>query len=174
MKMADWVGQTLRWVQPRALKQELELRAQEIPIATLRFRGAFRSEATAESAEGCWTFRQVGFWRQRILIREYGAETDLAVFHHHVWRGGGILELADGRRYTVRTNFWTTRLELTDEAGNPLLTFRKIGGFLRLSAEMEISPEAKHLPELPWLVPFGCYLIVLKYREQAATAAAAS
>ncbi|MBC7242858.1 MAG: hypothetical protein H5T60_10485 [Anaerolineae bacterium] len=116
----------------------------------------------------------MGFWRQRILVRECGAETDLAVFHRHIWRGGGILELADGRRYTVRTNFWATRLELTDEAGNSLLTFRKIGGFLHLCAEMEISPEATHLPELPWLVPFGCYLIVLKYREQAATAAAAS
>lgn len=174
MKIADWVGQTLRWVQPRALKQEFELRVQEIPIATLRFRSAFSSAATAESAEGCWTFQQVGFWRRRILIRECGAETDLAVFHHHTRREGGFLELPDGRRYTARTNFWFTRLELTDEAGNPLLTFRKIGGFLRLSAEMEISPEAKHLPELSWLVPFGWYLIVLKYREHAATAAAAS
>lgn len=172
MRMSDWVGQTLRWVQPRALKQEFELRVQEIPIATLRFRGAFSSFATAESAEGCWTFQQVGFWRRRILIRECGAETDLAVFHHYTWREGGILELPDGRRCTARANFWFTKLELTDEAGSPLLTFRKIGGFLRLSAEMEISPEATLLPELPWLTLFGWYLIVLKYRERAAAAAA--
>ncbi len=174
MKTADWVGQTLQWVQPRALKQEFELRVQEVPIATLRFRGAFSSFATGESAEGCWTFQQVGFWRRRVLVRECGAETDLAVFHHHTWRQGGVLELSDGRRCTARTNFWFTRLELASEAGMPLLTFRKIGGFLRLSAQMEISSEAERLPELPWLVLFGWYLVVLKYREMAATTAAAS
>jgi hypothetical protein len=82
LETADLVGKELEWVQPSALKMEFELRADDETAATLRFRSSLGSLATAESGDGCWTFKRVGFWRTRVTIRACDGETDLAVFRH--------------------------------------------------------------------------------------------
>jgi hypothetical protein len=82
-------------VQPHALKREFELRAGEATIASLEFRSTFGSLASAESGDGSWTFKRVGFWRSHVTVRESGSETDLAVFRNNTWSAGGTLELAE-------------------------------------------------------------------------------
>ncbi|HEY0722558.1 MAG TPA: hypothetical protein VGD41_00915, partial [Pyrinomonadaceae bacterium] len=62
-KIADVVGQELEWVQPSVFKMQYELRAGDELAATLRFRSSFGSLATGESADGCWTFKRIGFWQ---------------------------------------------------------------------------------------------------------------
>ena len=62
-KIGEMIGRKLEWVQPSAWKMQYELRAGDELIATLRFRSSFGSFATAESADGCWTFKRVGFWQ---------------------------------------------------------------------------------------------------------------
>ena len=61
MRKINSVQHRLEWVQPRALKMYYELRSDNELIATLGFRSLLGSFATAESAEGCWTFKRTGF-----------------------------------------------------------------------------------------------------------------
>jgi len=168
-KIAEVIGRELEWVQPSAWKMEYELRAGDELIATLRFRSLFGSFATAESADGCWTFKRVGFWQTRVTIRGCGSETDSATFKNNTWSGGGTLDLPDGRKILANTNLWQTNFELRTEAGAALVRY-KIGGVVHLSAKVEIQPDIAGIPELPWLVMFAWYLAVMMHMDTASSA----
>jgi hypothetical protein len=170
-KIAEVIGRELEWVQPSAWKMEYELHAGDELIATLRFRSSFGSFATTESADGCWTFKRVGFWQTRVTIRGCGSETDIATFKNNTWSGGGTLELPDGREILATTNLWRTNFEFKTEAGATLVRF-KTGGLVHLSATVEIQPDAAGVPELPWVVMFGLYLAVMMSSDTASTAGA--
>ena len=105
-KIAEIAQRKLKWSQPKALKREYELRADRELVATLKYRSAWGSFAIAESADGCWTFKRVGFWQTKATIRASGSDTDVAVFNNNTWANGGTLELTDGRKYPATSNFW--------------------------------------------------------------------
>jgi hypothetical protein len=164
------IGQELKWEQPSALKMEYQLRASDDLVASLRFKSSFGTLATGESTDGCWTFKRVGFWRTKVTIRECGSDLDLAVFKNNTWSGGGTLEFPDGRRFPATTNFWETQLEFKAETGESLLRF-KSGGLVHMSANVAIQPQAAAIPELPWMVMLGWYLMVMMHMESASAAA---
>ncbi len=167
-RIADLGGKELKWVQPHALRKEYELLADGERVATLRFRSAFGTFATAESAEGCWTFKRVGFWQARVTVRARGNDADVAIFKPHTWREGGTLELADGHRVLATTNFWQTRLDFTTEAGEVLVRLLPAGLF-HLRVQVELGAAWTAGP--PWLVMLGCYLIVAMHEEAAGAGA---
>ena len=169
-KIAGVIGRDLEWAQPSAWKMQYELRAGDELIATLRFRSSFGSFATAESEDGCWTFKRVGFWQTRATIRSCGSETEVATFKNNTWSGGGTLELPDGRKFPATTNLWKINLEFKTEAGKTLVRF-KTSGLVHLSATVEIQPDAAVLSELPWVIMFGWYLTVMLYMDTASVAA---
>jgi hypothetical protein len=78
-RLAELMGRELKWTQPGAFKMNYELLAGDELAATLRFRSSFGSLATAESADGCWTFKRAGFFQTRVTIRVCGEEADIAV-----------------------------------------------------------------------------------------------
>jgi len=168
-KLADLLDRELKWTQPAAFKMHYELRAGDELAATLHFRSMFGSLATAESDDGCWTFKRVGFFQTRVTIRVCGEETDIAVFRNNTWSGGGALELPEGRKVLVTTNLWQSNLEFKTESEEALLRFQS-GGLIHLSAQVEIQQQAIGLAELPWMVMLGWYLIVMMNMDTAASA----
>ena len=172
--IAQFVGQSLKWEQPKVMRMEYELRCSEELVATLRFRSAFGSLATAECADGCWTFKRAGFFQTRVTIRECNSDNEIAVFRNNTWTSGGTLELPDGHRYPANTNFWLTNYAFTADTGQELVRYTKIGGFLHMSSLVEILPGATLLPELPWMTLLGWYLTIMLHQDAAAAAAAAT
>jgi hypothetical protein len=165
-KLIELVDQPLEWVQPRALRMQYELRASDELVATLHFRSSLGSFATGDSADGCWTFKRVGFWQTRVTIRLCGGDSDIASFQNNTWSGGGSLELSDGRVFHATTNLWQTRLEFQNESNSTLIQFRS-GGVLHQSAKVEIQPSAVGTPELPFMMILGWYLIVMMSADSA-------
>ena len=129
------------------------------------------SLATAESADGSWTFKRVGFWQTQVTVRQLGGAHDLAIFRNGTWTSGGTLHLPDGRVFPASTNFWATDFEFQDDRGQRLYRCSRMGGLLHASAQVEIEPAAAALPELPWLVPLGWYLAILLQRDAGTMAA---
>ena len=166
IKIIELVDQEIEWVQPRALKMQYELRANNELVATLRFRSSLGSFATGESADGCWTLKRVGFWQTRVTVRLCGGNSDIASFRNNTWSGGGTLVLSDGRMFPATTNLWQTKLEFQNESNNALVQFRS-GGVLHQSAKVEIQPSAVGIPELPLIMMLGWYLIVMMSADSA-------
>jgi hypothetical protein len=171
MAIVDLIGEELSWTQPRFLASEYDLSRGGDLIGTLRFRGGWGSLATAQSGDGCWTFKRVGFLQTRVSIRACNSEDDLAVFRNATWKDGGTLELARGGAIQANTNFWHSKYEFVDAGGDVLVAYRTHKGF-KLSGEMQIRPEARSLPELPWIVMLGWYLAVMMYRDDSAAVVA--
>ena len=162
--IAEYAQHELEWTQPSAGQMRYELRAGDQVIAGLQFRSMWGSLATAESDDGCWTFKRVGFWQTRATVRVCETETDIASFANNTWSGGGTLSLPDGRTFTASTNAWQTRLEIRDSQILLLISYAN-RGLVRLSASVTIEPYALALPELPWLTMFGWYLVVMMYMD---------
>ena len=171
-KIVDLVGRELKWVQPHATTMSFELRDGEDVAATLRFRSLFGSFATAESADGAWTFKRIGFFQTKATVRALNSETDLGVFKNNTWKDGGTLEMPDGRKYRADTNLWATKCSFKTESGEVLIGFQKIGGILHMSSTVQIHEAARSLPELPWMTLLGWYLTVMMHYDRAAVAAA--
>ncbi len=142
---------------------EYELRSGTDLLATLKCRNMFGTFATAASADGCWTFKRVGFW-QNGSIRACGSETDIAVFKNNTWDRGGTLqfsgEFPGGSTFKATTNFWMTNFEFRTAADEPLVTF-DYGGVFHRSADVHISPLGQRIPECSMLVLFGWYLVLM-------------
>jgi len=170
LRIADVASRKLEWSQPKAMRQEYELRASGELVGTLQFRSLFGTLATGESADGCWTFKRVGFFQQRANVRSCGTETEVAVFRNNTWSGGGTLECLNGRSFLATTNLWQTRFDFTTDAEEPLVKLH-YGGVFRLKADVEILPAAAALTELPIVVLAGWYLAVMLHRDSAAAAA---
>jgi hypothetical protein len=185
--------QELVWQQPNAFKYEYELRAGDEVLATLRWRTLSGSLATAETAEGSWTFKRVGFWRARITARPLGSERDAATFEPR-WTGSGTVTLAQGASHRWGpTNAWQTRWAWHDADGVPIVQFHnKHGaaseGYVEISPAAASLPPVTHLdetyrpiargeeepppvalPELPLFLTLGWYLLVLAARDIAGT-----
>jgi hypothetical protein len=173
-EIAGLAGTELKWEQPNSMKMEYNLYAgngAEI-VATLKFRSSFGSLATATCADGCWTFKRVGFFQTRVTIRRCDSEEEIASFRNNTWTNGGALELPGGRAYRASTNFWKTKYEFLSTEGEILIGYRKIGGFLHKSSFVDVYPAALQIPELPWMVILGWYLTIMLQQDDAAASAA--
>ncbi len=167
------MGKPFEWHQPNFLKMEYELKSEQGLYATLRFRSSWGTFATAECAQGCWTFKRSGFWQTRVTIRACDSEAEVASFKNNTWSDGGTLAFSDGRVYRANTNFWQTQYEFQTETGESLIHYRH-GGLIHPSAQVTISQAAQDIPELGWMVIFGWYLIVMMQNDSSTAVVAAT
>lgn len=170
-KLQEFVPQSaLHWSQPRALQEHYELRAGSTLAGTLQFRNSFGTFAAGETAEGRWTFKRVGFFRQVVSLRAAGSDADLAVFQNQTWSGGGSIELPGGRRFLATTNMWQTRFEWSRDDGELYFRFQT-GGLIRQTADVDVTPAGAAAPELSPLLLLAWYLAVMMARDSSDVAA---
>jgi hypothetical protein len=170
-KMAKLVGKELKWSQPTARKKEFVLNADNLLAATLRYRSSLGSFAVAESGDGSWTFKRVGFFKSHVVVRPSDDDLrDIATFHNKTWKGGGTLQVVSGATLRANTNFWQTKFSFMSASDEPLVVFNT-SGIVHYSATVEIQPQAATMPELPLMVILGWYLAI-GMKDDASSAAA--
>jgi hypothetical protein len=169
-KIAKYIGLPLQWRKPHLFGGQYELLCEDAVVATLQFRSLWGTRATGQSGDGCWTFKRVGFWQTRATIRPCDSDQEMAAFKNSTWSGGGTLLLPDGRQYPANTNFWQTQYEFTTETGDALIHYRN-RGLLGSAADVTISPQAREVAELPWMVMLGWYLVIMMQQDSSAAAA---
>jgi len=117
---------------------------------------------TAECDQGSWMFQRSGQLRRRIGVRAKDAHADLAEYKPGVWNPwNGKLKHADGRGHVVSCS--ADRLHVADDSGSKLFTIKST--WLVTPMAIELRLEAAHAPDLPWLVPFGAYLAVVRHMD---------
>lgn len=153
----DFTGNTLNWLQPRAQCRRFELRLDGDTLASLKFETEFGSLALAETAEAAYTFKRVGFFRPRVTIRHAGSDEDLGCYEPAMG-GGGILEMANGARYTFTcSSFWNSRWSMLRDDGEVVVDFF-LKGFVKAGAQISFGAASI---DAPLLALFGGYLMAL-------------
>jgi hypothetical protein len=168
-RIDDRSGNTLHWVQPRAMSRQFELRQDGDVVATLKFGTSNGSLARVETADGAYTFKRVGFFRPEVTIRRAGAGEDLGRFSPS-WNGGGTVALADGVYGFKCSSFWASLWTMSRAGGEPAVSFKLNSGLLKLGAQVTFGAPCAGRALLALL---GGYLMVLMADDAAVTRAEA-
>lgn len=170
---SDAPTKTWQWRKVQAAKRTFALRSDDTLLAGLRFEKSSGSLATADTAQGRLSFKRTGVFKVRMTVWRAGTAEELGVFtpKWHDWGGG--LELAGGRRFSWRgVSMWSTGFEWASEDGTVLLRLEH-SSKSKTEADVTLAPEGLAEPELPLLVTFGYYLLVLMADDMVAIAGAA-
>jgi len=159
-KLSEVNLRALRWA--RSGKLESQLISEGQLVGTLRWAGGRSSLATAESADGAWTFKRAGFLRPRMTIREPGSDSDLAVMPMS-WAVEGCLRFSDGRWFLVRcSSFWRSDITVSDSRGKKLLVLKPDSRARGAKGSIQIDRGVlEDEPGVPLLAIFGVYVILM-------------
>lgn len=179
-RIGDYQIEALEWRQPKGLDHFYELKAGQELLARLTFRSLFGTLATAETAEGSWTFKRVGFLNPRVTVRVASKEEDLAVYQPKFW-GDGVLTFQDGRALSWKpVNFWRTDWSFFSDQEEAVLEFKsgvqeeKLRDIFKTQYTLTRHGTGPDRDILPILATLGLYLIILHQQDSAATIAATS
>ena len=158
--LRNFIGRELLWVRPNLFKGFYELRAGLECVARLRESGWV---TVAETDGQQWTFKCKGFWRPIPVIFPGGEKpteeaVPLASIKRYLRGGGGELLFSNGIKYTWTCEGLLRLIWTMAGPEGPLFNVKK--GRL-----LEIAPAAGSLPDLPLLVLFSMYLILLGEKE---------
>ncbi|UCH59071.1 MAG: hypothetical protein JSV61_12755 [Anaerolineales bacterium] len=179
-RIGDYQIETLEWRQPKGLDHYYELRARQELLARLTFRSLLGTLATAETSEGSWTFKRVGFLNPRVTVREAGQEANLAVYQPKFW-GDGVLTFQDGRALTWKpVNFWRTDWSFFNAQEDAVLEFisglqeEKLRDVFKTQYTLIRHGAGPDPDILPILATLGLYLLILHQQDAAAAMAGTS
>jgi hypothetical protein len=155
------IGQELIWVETKLLRREYELRSGNDVLARLRWERVLGFLATAQSADGLWTFNHKGSLRLSVTVQAAGSDSEIATFRAG-WGGGGFLQFPDGRRFRLaRLSFWRSEWAWMDADGRCLLRLKITSASMNTVGRLEIDPTAVSVPDLSFLVLLGWYLTMV-------------
>lgn len=159
---------SIEWRQPGAFCRTYELRGGDSLLATLHFVKMLGSLAEGEVHDTKWTFKRSGFLSPKATARIAGSEADL-IHYEPNWSGQkGIFRLPGGEVLDFRSaNFWCSEWTLTDAHGQQVLRYHT-KGVLHSGADLDVNPAARERPDLPLLILFTWYVLVLHREDSAA------
>ncbi|MFH0988408.1 MAG: hypothetical protein V1799_00135 [bacterium] len=165
------IDHTLTWSQPKVFSQSYELRFGDEFVATMTFPKNFSNLAMAHTADGDWSYERTGMFRQKILIRSQNSDEVIAEYQPNPWSNSGTLELPQGKRVVYRASAFRSKSMILTESGEELIHYVNEGIF-RSTTKITMNRRVLHFHDLPMLVMFGFYLIVMSQRDSAAAATA--
>ncbi len=114
-----------QWIQPQSARRFYELRSDQDLFATLDFKSAWGSLATAVTMGETWSFKRVGFFNTRVTVRKEGEPKDLAVYRPQ-WTGTeGTVRFNSGASFDWKSaNFWATQYGFYTREGVSILVFQ--------------------------------------------------
>jgi hypothetical protein len=165
-------GAFLIWIQAKSRSRSFKLTCGESQIGFLNFEKSCGSLAVAEVSSQRWTFKRVGFLAPRVTVREPDSDSDFAIFRPQ-WGGGGTCEIDGRAHFHWRClDFWQTQWAFVNDDNRRVLSFSHHQGFFKASAKLEIDESAAAESQLPLLIAFGWYLMVLAADDATAVIAA--
>jgi hypothetical protein len=162
----------MEWRQPSAFNRNFELKTGDSQLASLKFLKTFGS-----LAEGCvlgeaWTFKRSGFLAPKASARVAGNEEDIITYEPNFTGTKGMMRMHNGEMLELKaTNFWGSEWSLLNMRGEVFLQFH-LKGMIRHGSSVAVQPAALDRKDLPLLLLFSWYIIVLHQQDSAAGASA--
>lgn len=153
----------LEWRQVSALSRSFELRSGNSLLARLQWLKMMGTLAAAEISDSNWTFKRTGFLSSVVTARATGTEIDIAHYRPN-WSGSKGELLSGGETLHLKSaNFRSTQWVLLREE-TPLLQFGSHGVFT-MGAEVTVTEAARQREDLPLLLCFVWYILLLHMQD---------
>jgi hypothetical protein len=170
-KIYALVDHGIAWQQLPGFKSEYELRFGDDLVATMKLPKMLSSAAVYQCEEGSCSIERVGLLSSKTIVRSGTSNAEIATYTARGWRGGGIVELTEGRKLELRMNMWKRAFEWVTDGGESIVQM-KGRGFLKYCVDVTMNRSALKWPELPWLVALLFYQMIMHRRDSAAHSAA--
>ena len=138
---------------------------------TMKLPKMLSSAAVFQCEEGSWIIVRSGFLSSKTVIRPENSNEAIATYTARAWRGGGTVELSNGRKLQLHMNMWKRTFEWRTDDDESLVQM-KGRGFLKYFVDVSMSRSAAKWPELPLLVALLFYQMLMMRRDSASHAAA--
>jgi hypothetical protein len=161
----------LRWLRTSEAPVAYELRSGDDLIARLSRARHGGSLVHAETSEGSWTLKRVGFLHPRVTARKEGAPGDVAVLDIH-WRRTSV-RVGNGRSFAFeRAGLAVPAWQFLTADGVRLVHIEPVrSGRSLVGGAVSVGPSGTRLAELPVLLLVGWYYIMQEWFEDEAVAA---
>ena len=160
----------LMWQQNSMWNRHWELRSADSLMAELHFDSSFGSRATATAAGAAWTFKRSGVFSPVVTARVAGVETDIAAYRPNLLQQNGRLFVGQDQLEFRSVTFWGNRWALFSSQDQELIAFENTG-LIHHGANVTVHEAARSRADLPLLLTFCWYLLVL-YMEDASAGGA--
>ncbi|HNY41520.1 MAG TPA: hypothetical protein PKJ41_14060 [Bryobacteraceae bacterium] len=163
---------SLEWRQESAFGRKHHLMSGDSALAEIHFVKTLGTLAEARTASSAWSFKRKGVFTSTVGARPLDEEREIAIYHPNWTSHKGLLRLENGEEYLLRSaNLWASEWVLSDGGGEPLLRFHN-KGFLKHGAQLVVEERAKSNPQLPFLITFAWYILLLHQMDSSAAAGA--
>ncbi len=163
-------GSELRWIRPRRLRPDSELRAGDTLIATLTW--ARGSRASARWGATQYGFNRQGWFRPRILVHDERPEIATAPDAPVATFARDALTCADSHVYRwKKPKRWTNERMWVDAASIELVRFSPGKKSTNI---VLVAPSSATPADLPLLILLGQYLLVLAAQDAEVASIAAT
>ena len=169
--LSDYIGQTLKFVEPAMLKQICELRVGDETIAKIRSPKLFSSLMVVEGSFGNWEIYRPNFWKSLVAIRESGYELPIATYEGKFFSGKGTVNLPQGERLYVVFHAFKKFYEIQNSYGERIVLFTPRFSWGGEKTDIVIEKRSTLLDKYPWVIMLVRYLALQRKRSHAAAAA---
>ncbi len=153
----------LEWRQDSAFSRTYDLLSGDSVLAHLEWVKMLGTLAAAQTSDCSWTFKRTGFLTSVVTARVAGTDTDIATYEPN-WMGTKGRLRSGGQSLQLKgDNFWATQWVLLD-GETPLLQFSSHGVF-KAGAEVTVSDAARERQDLPLLICFVWYILLLHMQD---------
>lgn len=159
----------LEWRQESTFANRHHLKQGDSILAEIHFVKTLGTLAEARTASSAWSFKRKGVFTSVIGARRLGEDHEIATYNPNWTSHKGLLRLEGGHEYQLRAaNIWASEWILSEIDGNEVLRFHN-KGFLKQGAQLDVDERAKSNPQLPLLITF-CWYILLLYQMDSSAA----
>ncbi len=150
-----YLGRELNWTPVKNVGYVLHPYNEQGELAILNIKGLFGSNAEGKCDQGYWILKRSGFLKNNISVMEGNLNKEVAVFKKKGM--GGFLEFQSEKTYVVQRNALMTEYNLSVEK-QPLINYQHKEN----RPQVHIQPSAANITELPLLVLFLGYLVIMQ------------
>jgi hypothetical protein len=150
-----YLGKELNWTFVKNVGYVLHACDEQEKIAELNVQGTFGSKAEGKFDQENWKFKRAGLLKNNISVMDDKSNQEIALFKK---KGlGGFLEIKHGKTFTIERNALMTEYRLFFDKQLFINYLLKENG-----PQVILQPSAARLAELPLLVVFLGYLVIMQ------------
>lgn len=164
--LSEYFGQELEIANKNIFKSFYELKANGIPILSLRGTDFWGNHHEIAGFEKVWELSKPSVWRSTIEVREKDSSAVIATFESSAFGKTNTITLPRGEKMLIVTHIWKSMYELQNELGTRLVSFENKKWF---STTIKITVEKKldALDKYPFILML-VFFTVLQRQHQAA------
>ncbi|MDP3581177.1 MAG: hypothetical protein Q8S39_04530 [Ignavibacteria bacterium] len=164
--ISDYIGQELEIVNKHIFKSLFELKANGIPILSLRSTDFWGNHHEIAGFEKVWELSKPSVWRSTIEVRENNSSAVIATFESSAFGKTNTITLPRGEKLLIVTHIWKSMYELQNELGTRLVIFENKKWYSQ-KINVTIEKKLEVLDKYPFILLL-VFFTVLQRQHQAA------